>query len=162
MKYFLLDRIDAIEIGKEARGTKCITLTDEVLHDHFPDHPILPGALIVEGLAQLAGFLLEATVNRGDTSDNQTVRRAILAQVDKMKFHHMSGPGDSLTYTTKIEFLREDAAQVSVEAACGAERRAAGKLTFALLPIDSPNVTAQRLSVYKIWTRQLSNPPAYR
>jgi 3-hydroxyacyl-[acyl-carrier-protein] dehydratase len=161
MKYYLLDRIDSIEVGSQIRGTKCITLTDEVLHDHFPDHPILPGALIVEGLAQLAGFLLEATVNTGDNA-SKTVRRAILVQIDKMKFHAMSGPGDSLEYSAKIEFLRDDAAQVSVEASCGGEKRAAGKIMFTLMPIDSPNVTAQRLSVYKIWTRQLSNPPAYR
>ena len=64
MRYYLIDKVTELELGERARGVKCVTLTDEVLHDHFPDYPMLPGALIVEAAAQLAGFLLEMTFNR--------------------------------------------------------------------------------------------------
>lgn len=159
MRYFLLDKILSIEVGREAVGLKCVTLTDDVLHDHFPDLPILPGALITEGLAQLAGFLLESTFNRDET---RPPRRAILVQIDKMKFHHPSGPGDTLTLRVSVDSFLEDAAQVAVEACVGEQKRARGKLTFAMIEVDSPRISAQRRDIYKIWTRELSNPPAFR
>jgi 3-hydroxyacyl-[acyl-carrier-protein] dehydratase len=159
MRYFLLDKILSIDVGREAVGLKCVTLTDDVLHDHFPDLPVLPGALITEGLAQLAGFLLEATFNREDSSPP---RRAVLEQIEKMKFHFPTGPGDSLTLKATVESLLEDAAQVSVEASVGEQKRARGRLTFAMLAVDSAKISAQRRDIYKIWTRELSNPPAFR
>ena len=159
MRYFLLDKVTSIEIGKVATGVKCVTLTDETLHDHFPDHPILPGALITEGLAQLSGFLLEISVNTESTLD---LRRAVLVQIDKMKFHNHCGPGDRLEFRAIIESLHEDAAQLSVEALSEGEKKAAGRLTFALLKIDSPKITAQRVEVYKLWTRDLKHCPTLR
>ena len=57
MRYFLLDKITAFEPGKRACGIKCVTLTDDILHDHFPDQPLLPGALLLESMSQLGGFL---------------------------------------------------------------------------------------------------------
>ena len=44
MRYYLIDKVTALQVGTSATGVKCVTLTDEVLHDHFPDHPMLPGA----------------------------------------------------------------------------------------------------------------------
>ena len=51
MRFFLLDKITEYEPKKSAKGLKCITLSDPVLHDHFPGLPLLPGALIMEGVA---------------------------------------------------------------------------------------------------------------
>jgi 3-hydroxyacyl-[acyl-carrier-protein] dehydratase len=159
MRYYLLDQVTSIEVGSEARGRKCITFTDEILHDHFPDYPILPGALLTEGLAQLAGLILEVTFNRDDARE---IRRAVLVQIEKMKFHATSSPGDRLDYLAKIDSLLEDAGQVSVEASCDGEVRAKGRLTFSMIKIDSPRVTAQRQEVYRIWTRNIPNCPPLR
>ena len=90
MRYFLIDKITDLVIGERARGVKNISLTEEVLHDHFPDYPVMPGALIVEAAAQLGGFLVEMTVNREGTPP----ARAILAQIDRAKFYEAAGPGD--------------------------------------------------------------------
>src|SRR6478735_1714109 len=80
MRYFLLDQITSFVPNESATGIKNVSLTDQVLHDHFPDYPILPGALIVEAMAQLSGFLLES-------GDPAAPERAILAQIEKAKFH---------------------------------------------------------------------------
>ena len=46
MRYFLIDRVTELVVGERIRGIKAITLTDEVLHDHFPDYPVMPGMLM--------------------------------------------------------------------------------------------------------------------
>src|SRR5438067_691906 len=92
MRYFLIDKVTELVLGTHARGVKNITLTDEVLHDHFPDHPIMPGALILEAAAQLAGFLLEVSFNQA----GEPPRRALLVQIELAKFHDTAGPGDQL------------------------------------------------------------------
>jgi 3-hydroxyacyl-[acyl-carrier-protein] dehydratase len=159
MRYFLLDKVTAIDLGKSVAGVKCITLTDPILHDHFPDFPVMPGALLTESMAQLAGFLLETTINTAEATE---VRRAVLAQIEKMKFYKTSGPGDRLDLRATIDSMLDDAVQVSVEASSEGEVRAKGRLTFAMLKIDSPRVTQQRMELYKIWTRDLKNVPALR
>jgi 3-hydroxyacyl-[acyl-carrier-protein] dehydratase len=159
MRYFLLDKITAFDPDKSATGVKCVTWTDEIMHDHFPDHPIMPGALITEGLAQLAGFLAESAFNK----ENETVlRRAVLAQIEKMKFYKVSTPGDRLEYHATLESTLEEAVQVSVQASSDGEVRVKGRLTFAMLKIDSPRVHQQRLETYKVWTRDLKNCPVFR
>jgi 3-hydroxyacyl-[acyl-carrier-protein] dehydratase len=158
MRYFLLDKVTELQPGQSARGVKNVTLTDEVLHDHFPDHPILPGALILEALAQLAGFLLEMTVNTAEAP----LRRALLVQVDLAKFHDFAGPGDQIELTITLEALREGAAQVRAEARVGERRIARAGLTFVLREVESARVHEQRRYLYRLWTRDLKPPPAIR
>lgn len=153
MKFYLLDQVTELKIGEEASGCKCITYTDEVLHDHFPGFPIFPGTLITEGLAQLAGFLLEMSYNKDESAP---VKRALLVQVDKMKFHSTSGPGDKLIYQAQIESLIDDTALVNVSVTCDGEKRAKGKLMFMLKEFDSSKVTEQRIDLYSVWTRKLN------
>ena len=159
MRFFLVDKVTAIEVGKTISGIKCVTLTDEVLHDHFPDHPIIPGTLVVEGLAQLTGFLLELSIN---TSDSCELRRAMLAQITKMKFHETTGPGECLQYSATIKSLHNDAAQVEVEAHKNGKSIVKGSLNFALILADSKRITEQRQQLYNIWTRDLDNCPTFR
>src|SRR3954453_24073129 len=106
MRYFLIDKVTELTLGQSVRGVKNVTLSDEVLHDHFPDHPIMPGALILEAAAQLAGFLLELTVNAAD----EPPRRALLVQVELAKFHDFAGPGDQIELLVTLDAVRGDAA----------------------------------------------------
>ena len=152
MRYYLIDKVTELTVGARARGVKCATLTDEILHDHFPDFPMLPGALIVEAAAQLAGFLLEMTFNQ----PGQPVVRALLVQIQRAKFHDPVTPGDRLEIVTTIESTREASAQVGFEARVEGKDAARGTLTFVLRGIDSPRVHEQRRYVYALWTRDFS------
>ena len=156
MRYFLLDRITAFEPGKRACAIKCVSLTDEVLHDHFPDHPILPGALLIEAMSQLGGFLVELSFH---TEARDTVRRAILAQIKDAKFHRGCRPGDRIELETVLESQLEDAARVSATATVDGDRVARAELTFMLREVDSQRVHAQRQEMYRVWTRDLKPPP---
>jgi 3-hydroxyacyl-[acyl-carrier-protein] dehydratase len=152
MRYILLDRITHVELGKVARGVKCVTLTDEVLHDHFPDHPVLPGALVVEAAAQLAGYLLEATVHVPGT----TPLRAVLGQIDKAKFSRPAEPGDTLELEARVAQLLDGAGRMDIEASIRGERALRGSLTFLLRNVASERVHEQRRYLYRLWTKGLA------
>ncbi len=152
MRYFLLDKVTGYAAHEWATGIKNVTLTDEVLHDHFPDFPILPGALVIEALAQLAGFLLEV-------KNPNKKERAILAQIERAKFHSPAGPGDQLQLKVVLAQRLEAAAQVEGEAFVGERCVAKARLTFMLKHIDSERVHEQRARLYRVWTRELEEKP---
>jgi 3-hydroxyacyl-[acyl-carrier-protein] dehydratase len=154
MRYFLIDRVTELLTGERARGLKNITLSDEVLHDHFPDHPVMPGALVVESAAQLGGFLLEMTVNK----PGAPLLRAVLVQIDQAKFYGPAVPGDCLEVTATLDALRETAASVSADIRAAERRVARANLTFVLRPVDSERVHEQRRYLYRLWTRDLQPP----
>ena len=154
MRYFLIDRVTELLPGERARGLKNITLSDEVLHDHFPDHPLMPGALVVESAAQLGGFLLEMTVNK----PGAPLLRAVLVQIDQAKFYGPAVPGDCLEVTATLDALRETAATVSADVRAAERRVARANLTFVLRPVDSERVHEQRRYLYRLWTRDLQPP----
>jgi 3-hydroxyacyl-[acyl-carrier-protein] dehydratase len=110
--------------------------------------------LILEAASQLAGFLLEATLNRA----GEPLRRALLAQVELAKFHDFAGPGDQLDILVRIDALRDGAAQVTAEASVGPKRIARAGLTFIMKQVDSERVHEQRRYIYKLWTRELKTP----
>ena len=154
MRYFLIDKVTELVVGKRIRGIKNVTLSDEVLHDHFPDYPTMPGFLILESASQLAGLLLEATYNK----DVESPRRALLVQVDLAKFHATAGPGDQLEILVEISSQRDDTAKVTTEVSAGSQQVARAGLTFVMKSIDSERLHEQRRYLYKLWTREL-NPP---
>lgn len=161
MRYFLLDKITEYVPGESAKGLKCITLTDPVVHDHFPDIPLLPGALILEGCAQLAGWLLESIFNKTDDD----IKRALFVQADKIKFYAKSEPGDVLEYHVTIKHLLEDAGKIEFTAhsKLSGELKAKGMITFSMAEATlKKNLTAQRHNLYSIWTKGLENCPPIR
>ena len=158
MRYFLIDRVTEIVVGERIRGVKAVSLTDEILHDHFPDHPVLPGMLVLEGAAQLAGFLLELSFDTGE----DPVRRALLVMVESAKFHDTAGPGDLLEFEAVLDSKLPEAAKVKVEVSCEGRRVARARLTFVMKEILSEAVHEQRRGLYRLWTRTLESPPPIR
>lgn len=155
MRWFLVDKVTELVPGERIRGLKCVSLGDEVLHDHFPDYPILPGALILEALAQLGGYLVETSFHAPGTP----VRRAVLAQIKDARFYETVGPGDRLELAATLESSLEGAARVRVEASVEGKRVARGEVTFVLKEVPSERVHEQRRWLYKLWTKDLSPPP---
>src|SRR5260221_14130774 len=117
MRYFLLDKVTSFEAGKRASGVKCVTLTEDILHDHFPDHPVLPGALLLESMSQLGGFLVELSFHKG----GGPVLRAVLAQIKDAKFHRACAPGDRIELEAVLESQLESAARNTTDASVDGE-----------------------------------------
>ena len=89
--FLLIDRVDQIIRNDSARGIKAVTSTEPHLAGHFPGHPIMPGVLIIEAMAQTAGTLI-AYSNRDDTSG----QHVYFTTLDKVKFRAPVRPGDIL------------------------------------------------------------------
>lgn len=158
MRYFLIDKVTVLSVGERVCGIKNVTLSDDILHDHFPDYPIMPGALIIEAASQLAGFLLEMTFN----GEDGPILRALLAQVDRARFHETSGPGDCLEIEVTIDSMLEAAARVSVRVKVGDRKIMTGRLMFVMKQIESDRIHEQRRYLYKLWTRDLRTGMAIR
>ncbi|MBI6545232.1 MAG: beta-hydroxyacyl-ACP dehydratase [Cyanobacteria bacterium NC_groundwater_1444_Ag_S-0.65um_54_12] len=158
MRYFLVDRVTELAVGQWVRGVKNVTLSDEILHDHFPDYPVMPGALIVEAAAQLAGFLIEMTFNQLDVLP----QRALLAQIQQAKFNGTCGPGDRIDLYVALGSKLGSAVQVRAEAQVEGRRVMRAQLTFVLKEIDSERVHEQRRYLYSLWTKDLQTRPAIR
>lgn len=94
MRFFLIDRISQWNVGASACATKNVALSEDFFDDHFPRRPVMPGVLILEGMAQLSGLLLEVSLKSRFGKD----AKAVLTVVERTKFRQMVHPGDTLAY----------------------------------------------------------------
>lgn len=147
MRYILLDRITELQPPEVARGLKCVSLSDDIFADHFPGFPVLPGALILEGLAQLAGVLLEATLRQRGRDD----LHALLTMADRAKFRQVVRPGDRLELEARVERATEDGGQVQTWARIADKTVAEAQLSFAFAVVTNPMVLARRREYLEIW-----------
>jgi 3-hydroxyacyl-[acyl-carrier-protein] dehydratase len=91
--FLMIDRIIGIDGDKRAIGIKNVTANEPHFQGHFPDHPVMPGVLILEGMAQTAGTI--CILGRpGDASP----KRVYFMTIDKAKFRRPVVPGDVLEY----------------------------------------------------------------
>lgn len=90
--FLLVDRVLDIELGSTIRGLKNVTINEPFFQGHFPGHPVMPGVLIVEAMAQLAGVLAFASKDQRP-SDGVLY---YLAGTDRTRFKRPVVPGDQL------------------------------------------------------------------
>ena len=96
----LVDRIIEIEEGHRIVGIKNVTINEPFFQGHFPDHPIMPGVLIVEAMAQVGGMLLMGTI---DDPENKIV---YFMSLDNVKFRRPVVPGDQIRFELEMLQLR--------------------------------------------------------
>ncbi|PCH52646.1 MAG: 3-hydroxyacyl-[acyl-carrier-protein] dehydratase FabZ [Cellvibrionales bacterium] len=102
--YLLVDRVVEIELGKRILALKNITANEEVFNGHFPGKPIFPGVMIIEAMAQAAGLLGFATVNK-QPEDNALY---LFAGVDGVRFKRPVVPGDQLMLEAEIDSTKRN------------------------------------------------------
>jgi len=151
VRFLLIDRITSWEPGRCATAVKNVALSEDFFDDHFPLKPILPGVLILEGLAQLGGLLLEETVRR-DTGRNV---KALMSIVEKAKFRSPARPGDRLEYRAEVESVNELGGQVAAAASREGARIAECRLVFSFHEFENPRLEARRAAVLALWMQGL-------
>jgi len=95
----LVDRVLELEEGKRILALKNVTINEPFFNGHFPHHPVMPGVLIVEALAQAAAILSFKTL--GTLPDDQSVYYFV--GIDDARFKRPVSPGDQLTLDVVIE-----------------------------------------------------------
>jgi 3-hydroxyacyl-[acyl-carrier-protein] dehydratase len=94
--FLMIDKIIDIDGDESAVGIKNITFNEPIFQGHFPENPVFPGVLIIEGMAQTAG----ATVIAHEGLDNGK-KIVLLITIDKAKFRKPARPGDRVEYHIK-------------------------------------------------------------
>ena len=149
MRFFLIDKITVFEVGQRATALKNISLSEDFFDDHFPRRPVMPGVLIIEGMAQLSGLLLEASLKKAFQKNS----KAILTILDKVKFRDMVKPGETLTYQTEILSLNEISGKAKVQAFRDGRLIAGTEMVFTFKNVEDPRLEEKRQALLDIWTR---------
>jgi len=96
--FLLVDKVTDIKEGECIEAYLNISITNPVFEGHFPDHPIYPGVLIIEGLAQAGGILAFQSVPEEEVKD----KVVYFMSIDKAKFRNPVRPGDKLEYKLNV------------------------------------------------------------
>jgi 3-hydroxyacyl-[acyl-carrier-protein] dehydratase len=147
MRFFLIDRVTRWEVGTVAEAVKNVALSEDFFDDHFPRRPVMPGVLILEGMAQLAGLLVEASLKAQSGRD----AKAILTVLERTKFRAMVRPGDSLLYRAELISVKPEGGKASVQAMRDGRVVATTAMVFAFKYVDDPLLDRRRDSLLKMW-----------
>lgn len=98
--FLLVDRVTVDPVGKTAIGYKNVTINEPFFQGHFPDHPIMPGVLIIEGMAQVGGVysLVADQLGAG--------KLTYFTGIDNAKFRRPVRPGDVLRMELTMDNYR--------------------------------------------------------
>src|SRR5947199_4389539 len=100
MRWIWIDRFLDFESGKSARAVKNLSRAEDYFADHFPGYPVMPVALMLEGLAQTGGILV------GEVNDFR--EKVVLAKIPRAQFHRDVLAGDELIYEVEMLHLRPE------------------------------------------------------
>lgn len=148
MRFYLIDRITSCEPGLRASARKAVSLSEDFLEQHFAGIPIMPGTMMLEGMAQLSGYLLACTM----VPEAPHRHKAILTMVERAKFRQVVQPGNVILYESKIVQTHTDSAKCEVEARVEGELVASARLLFTFRALANDLLEENRRQTFAIWT----------
>ena len=123
--FLLVDRITSCEPGQQATGIKCVTMNEPFFQGHFPGHPVMPGVLILEALAQTGAVAaLSLPENKG--------KLALFGGVKNARFKRPVVPGDVLELSCELTAWRSGVGFGKGVARVDGKVAAQAELTFVL------------------------------
>ena len=124
--FLLVDRILELEPNKRVVGIKNVTINEPFFQGHFPGHPIMPGVLVIEAMAQVGGvaFLCDES-NKG--------KILYLAGVDNARFRKPIVPGDQIRFEIDVVFVRAKIGKISGKAIVDGQVAVEAEITCAIV-----------------------------
>ncbi len=109
--FLLIDKVEDIVKGESARGIKNVTINEPFFQGHFPGHPVMPGVLIIEAMAQTSAVLVV------ETTEGACAGAVVyFTSIDNVKFRKPVVPGDVIHFEAKITKNRRNLWKFDVDA----------------------------------------------
>jgi 3-hydroxyacyl-[acyl-carrier-protein] dehydratase len=124
--FLLVDRIEEAVPGVRAVGIKNVTINEPFFQGHFPGHPVMPGVLIIEAMAQVGAV---AVLQMPDFAG----KLALFAGIDKARFRRQVVPGDVLRLEAELTRMRGTLGKSKATARVGDDLVAEAELMFAIV-----------------------------
>ncbi|MDR3346796.1 MAG: 3-hydroxyacyl-ACP dehydratase FabZ [Campylobacteraceae bacterium] len=99
--FLLIDRVVELELGVSIKAYKNVTIGEQIFQGHFPGHPIYPGVMIIEGMAQAGGVLAFKSMCQ-DSQEEVKNKVVYFMSIDNAKFRVPVTPGDRLEYRLSV------------------------------------------------------------
>jgi 3-hydroxyacyl-[acyl-carrier-protein] dehydratase len=128
--FLLVDRVLELEQNTRIVALKNVTINEPFFQGHFPNHPVMPGVLIIEALAQAAGLLSLASL-ADKPADDMIV---YFAGIDECRFKRVVTAGDQLTLKAQVVSQKRMIGKYTAQAYVGDELAAEATLMAALRP----------------------------
>jgi UDP-3-O-[3-hydroxymyristoyl] N-acetylglucosamine deacetylase/3-hydroxyacyl-[acyl-carrier-protein] dehydratase len=125
----LVDRVIEFDGDRRAVGIKNVTINEPFFQGHYPQHPIMPGVIVVEAMAQLAGLLLSRKLEH-------TGKLAVLLSMDRVKMRRPVVPGDQLVLEAETVRVKSRTGHVFCRSKVGKTLAAEAIIKFMLVDAD--------------------------
>jgi beta-hydroxyacyl-ACP dehydratase FabZ len=123
----LVDRIIEFEAGKRIVGIKNVTINEPFFQGHYPGHPIMPGVLIIEAMAQVGGLLIM------DTIENIEEKVVYFMSMDGVKWRRPVTPGDQLRFEVELLQVRRSVCRMRGNAYVDGQLTSEAEFTAAVM-----------------------------
>ena len=131
--FLLVDRITELTPGEYIEGLKNVSISEPVFQGHFPGHPIYPGVMIIEGMAQAGGVLAFKSM---DISSQEEIENKVVyfMSIDNAKFRAPVTPGDQLVY--KINVIKNKGAVWQLDAKAYVDDKVVAQAELKAMIVD--------------------------
>ncbi|QOC22996.1 3-hydroxyacyl-ACP dehydratase FabZ [Wenzhouxiangella sp. AB-CW3] len=134
--FLLVDRVldYSLDDPPSIRALKNVTINEPFFQGHFPGHPVMPGVLILEAMAQAAGCLAHMVRDAG----NQESQLYYLVKIDKARFNRVVVPGDQLVFEVRQKRLMRNMGLYEAIALVDGQTASSAELLCAARPDPTP------------------------
>jgi len=126
--FLLVDRVLELEANQRILAVKNVSINEPFFQGHFPGHPVMPGVLVLEALAQAGGLLTQLSAASVDAGDEKLF---YLVKIDNARFARMVVPGDQLMLEVKLKRVIRNMAMYECSASVDGKQVASADILCA-------------------------------
>ena len=127
--FLLVDRVLELEPNKRILASKCVSINEPFFQGHFPGHPVMPGVLVLEALAQAGGLLTQLSAEARAVAKQEKL--FYLVKIDNARFSNMVVPGDVLLLEVKLKRMIRNMAMYECSASVDGKQVASADILCA-------------------------------